>query len=45
MVMDRGRRRDSVYFSVIEEDWPSVRQRLEARLARLTAPRESEPAA
>jgi N-acetyltransferase len=45
MIMDTGRRRDSVYFSVIEDEWPSVRQRLEARLARLMAPRETEPIA
>jgi RimJ/RimL family protein N-acetyltransferase len=35
MVMPGGRRRDSVYYSVIEEEWPQVRQHLEARLARL----------
>jgi RimJ/RimL family protein N-acetyltransferase len=36
MVMPGGRRRDSAYYSVIEEEWPRVRQRLETRLARLT---------
>jgi RimJ/RimL family protein N-acetyltransferase len=45
MVTDSGRRRHSVYFSVIEDEWPGVRQRLEARLARLMAPREAEPIA
>ena len=35
MVMPGGRRRDSVYYSVIEEEWPKVRQHLEARLMRL----------
>jgi N-acetyltransferase len=34
MVTYTGRRRHSVYFSVIEEEWPRVRQHLEARLAR-----------
>jgi len=34
MVTDSGRRRHSVYFSVIDEDWPGIRQRLESRLAR-----------
>jgi N-acetyltransferase len=29
-----GRMRDSVYFSVIDEEWPEVKSRLEARLAR-----------
>ena len=47
MVTHTGRRRHSVYFSVIEEEWPRVRQHLEARLARLTrvAPtaEETEP--
>jgi RimJ/RimL family protein N-acetyltransferase len=36
MVTDSGRRRHSVYFSVIEEEWPQVRQRLESRLSRLS---------
>ena len=35
MVTDTGRRRHSVYFSVVEEEWPQVRMHLEARLARL----------
>jgi RimJ/RimL family protein N-acetyltransferase len=35
MIMPNGRRRDSAYYSVIEEEWPRVRQHLEARLARL----------
>jgi len=30
-------RRDSVYFSVIAEDWPQVRRHIEARLVRLSA--------
>jgi RimJ/RimL family protein N-acetyltransferase len=34
MVTQSERRRHSVYFSIIEEDWPRVRQQLEARLAR-----------
>ena len=38
MVSDTGRRRHSVYFSVIEEEWPRVRQHLESRLLRLTRP-------
>jgi RimJ/RimL family protein N-acetyltransferase len=41
MVTDSGRRRHSVYFSVIEEEWPNVRQHLESRLARLM--RAAEP--
>ena len=32
MVVAGGRRRDSVYFSILVEEWPGVRQRLEARL-------------
>jgi RimJ/RimL family protein N-acetyltransferase len=38
MLTDSGRKRDSVYFSVIEEEWPRIRQHLEARLARLKRP-------
>jgi len=44
MVTDSGRRRHSVYFSVIEEEWPQVRQHLESRLARLKQPEAAEPA-
>lgn len=35
MVMPNGRRRDSVYFSVLEEEWPRVHGHLESRLSRL----------
>jgi RimJ/RimL family protein N-acetyltransferase len=34
MVRQGGGRRDSVYFSVIDEEWPRVRSHLEALLAR-----------
>jgi RimJ/RimL family protein N-acetyltransferase len=37
MLTDTGRRRHSVYFSVIEEEWPRVRMHLEHRLARLNS--------
>jgi RimJ/RimL family protein N-acetyltransferase len=37
MLTDSGRRRHSVYFSVIEEEWPRVRMHLEQRLARLNS--------
>jgi RimJ/RimL family protein N-acetyltransferase len=32
MVMPGGRIRDTVYYSIIDEDWPSVKTRLEARM-------------
>lgn len=32
MISQAGRRRHTVYFSVIEEEWPAVRQRLHDRL-------------
>jgi RimJ/RimL family protein N-acetyltransferase len=32
MITESGRVRDTVYFSVIAEEWPAVRQQLEARL-------------
>lgn len=32
MLVRDGRRRDSVYFSILAEEWPAVRRRLEARL-------------
>ena len=34
MVMPGGRLRDSVYFSIIDSEWPSVRARLEGFLSR-----------
>lgn len=33
MICDDGRVRDSVYFSIITEDWPTIRQNLLARIA------------
>ena len=33
MIMAGGRQRDSVYFSVIDEEWPAVKASLERRLA------------
>jgi N-acetyltransferase len=33
MITAAGRRRDTVYFSIIDGEWPAVRDRLEARLA------------
>lgn len=36
MVLPDGHVRDSVYFSVIAQDWPRIKAGLEARLARLT---------
>jgi RimJ/RimL family protein N-acetyltransferase len=34
MITESGRRRHSTYFSVIDDDWPRVRQHLESRLDR-----------
>jgi N-acetyltransferase len=34
MVMPRGRARDSAYYSIVDDEWPAVRERLTARLAR-----------
>jgi N-acetyltransferase len=33
MIVDTGRIRDSVYFSIIEREWPGVKGRLETRMA------------
>ena len=32
MVNSRGERRDSVYFSILDSEWPEIKARLEARL-------------
>ena len=34
MITSTGRMRDTVYYSILAEEWPGVRVRLEARLAR-----------
>jgi RimJ/RimL family protein N-acetyltransferase len=30
----RGYQRDTVYFSILDDEWPGVKERLEARLVR-----------
>jgi RimJ/RimL family protein N-acetyltransferase len=37
-----GSLRNSVYFSITREDWPGVRRRLDARLARPAPPSSAE---
>ena len=32
MIVQEGRRRDSVYFSILVEEWPDVRRRLQERI-------------
>jgi hypothetical protein len=32
--MRDGHRRDSVYFSILDDEWPEVKARLEAMLSR-----------
>lgn len=34
MITESGRVRDTVYYSILAAEWPAVRERLEARLAR-----------
>jgi RimJ/RimL family protein N-acetyltransferase len=34
IITTSGRRRDTVYFSIIDSEWPDVQARLEARLAK-----------
>lgn len=34
MVTESGRIRDSVYFSIVDTEWPAVKERLEEKLAR-----------
>jgi RimJ/RimL family protein N-acetyltransferase len=40
MVRPDGRLRDTAWFSVIREDWPGVRDGLDARLAGFAPPRK-----
>ena len=32
MITESGRRRDTVYYSIVDEEWPALKARLEARL-------------
>lgn len=38
MLTQSGRFRDTVYFSILDDEWPGVKQRLEAKLARPWTP-------
>lgn len=38
MVMARGRARDTAYYSIVDEEWPTIRAGLVARLARHRPP-------
>lgn len=38
MMTDAGRFRDTVYFGILDDEWPGVKARLEARLARPWTP-------
>ena len=38
-IMPNGRKRNSVRFSIIDEEWPAVKEQLEARLRASEAPR------
>jgi N-acetyltransferase len=34
MLTDAGRRRDTVYFSILREEWPEIKRRLQQRLSK-----------
>jgi RimJ/RimL family protein N-acetyltransferase len=34
LIADSGRRRDMVYFAILEDEWPGIRERLTGRLAK-----------
>lgn len=38
LLTDSGRVRDTVYFSILDDEWPRVKQRLEEKLARPSIP-------
>lgn len=38
LIAENGRMRDMVYFSILDTEWPGVRARLRAKLARYAAP-------
>ena len=45
MLYADGRNRDNIYFSVIDDDWPAVRARLEGKLGYLVMPTHVRAAA
>jgi len=36
LIADSGRRRDMIYFAILEDEWPTVKERLQERLRRHT---------
>jgi hypothetical protein len=34
MIVEDGRRRDSVYYGILDSEWPAIKMGLEAKLAR-----------
>ena len=44
LIMSSGRKRDSVQFSIIDEEWPAIRSSLEEKLKNLIAKAENRPA-
>ena len=40
LIADDGRRRDMVYFSILDTEWPSVKQRLLAALMKYASPKQ-----
>lgn len=45
MLYADGRNRDNVYFSIIDEEWPVIQARLQAKLGYAVTPVVTEPAA
>jgi len=45
MLYADGRNRDNVYFSIIDDEWPTIQARLQAKLGYTVAPVITEPAA
>jgi hypothetical protein len=42
-LMWTGRYRDSIYYSILDEEWPDVKQQLEKMLVRRPEPAASSP--
>ena len=43
VIVQGGRRRDTVFFSILDREWPAVRETLERRLARPETGPEPRP--
>ncbi|HEY8166632.1 MAG TPA: GNAT family protein [Gemmatimonadaceae bacterium] len=40
MITQAGRYRDTIYYSILDDEWPTIRNRLRLEISRVTAPKQ-----